>query len=252
MLFPEPNNATWTDGAIYLLIEVEGFIGPFGGSAPAIHAERLLKAFLGLGIALRLLKVDHVYSLTPPSHSFYVHKAQEDAWSIESKIALSTDASRVFGEIGLNELIASAPDERKMNLAELILTEMGAVFSAGAGGEAILLAAEWLLESYSVRDFRLSYVQSMVVLEVLLGDKATSDEIGLGQLLRNRCAYLIGKNHEERNALLKEFDDIYRIRSQIAHRGKAQLSFKERLLFGKLRKICDRVIQREVDLLRAK
>jgi hypothetical protein len=92
----------------------------------------------------------------------------------------------------------------------------------------------------------------MVVLEVLLGDKATSDVIGLGQLLRNRCAYLIGKSHEERHTLLRDFDEIYAVRSQIVHRGKAKLNFKERLLNSKLRDICNRVIQREVDLLRGK
>jgi hypothetical protein len=252
LLFPEPGEVGWTDNAIYLQIETEGFIGPYGGSAPAVQAERLLKAFLGLGIALRLFKVGYVYYPYPPSHSFYVHKAHGDAWCIDSKVKIDTDTSRVLGEIQLNDMISGVANDRKLPLVTLILSEITAVFSAGSKAEAIVLAAEWLLESYSVRDSRLSYVQSMVVLEVLLGDKATSDEIGLGQLLRNRCAYLIGKNQEERHTLLKEFDEIYKVRSQIVHRGKAQLSFRERLLFDKLRGMCDRVIQREVDLLRAK
>ncbi|MFN3658322.1 MAG: hypothetical protein ACK4UO_13800 [Pseudolabrys sp.] len=253
LLYPEPQEVSWTDGAVYLQVEVEGFIGPFGGSTPAIYAERVLKAFLGLGIALRLFKVHSAYFPVPPSVSFYVHKASGGAWKIDSKVQISADVSHTLNEIKLNDLITgSSTSERKVELVDLILREMKAVFSAGSKAEAIVLAAEWLLESYGVRDSRLSYVQSMVVLEVLLGDKAASDEIGLGQLLRNRCAYLIGKNQEERNGLLKDFDDIYKVRSQIVHRGKARLSFKERALFLKLRGICDRVIQREVDLLRAK
>ena len=46
-------------------------------------------------------------------------------------------------------------------------------------------------------------------------------------LLRNRLAYLIGKNPSDRNALLKDFDEIYKVRSQIVHRGKARLSMKK-------------------------
>jgi len=89
----------------------------------------------------------------------------------------------------------------------------------------------------------------MVVLEILLGDKATSDEIGLGQLLRNRCAYLIGNGHEDREKLLRTFEDIYRIRSQIVHAGKHRLTREERVLFHQLHMICHRVLQKEVALL---
>jgi Apea-like HEPN len=252
LLYPAPDKVSWTDNVICLQIETEGFIGPYGGSGPATQAERILKAFLGLGIALGLFKVGDVHSTNPPSYSFYVHKAHADTWCIDSKIDLDTETSRVWGAIQLSEMFSGQSKEKKRQLVALILAEMKAVFSAGTNAEAIVLGAEWLLESYSGRDSRLRYVQSMVVLEVLLGDKATADEIGLGQLLRNRCAYLIGKNQHERRTLLKEFDEIYAVRSQIVHRGKAQLSFKERLLFNKLRDICNRVIQREVDLLRAK
>jgi len=251
-LFAPDEGVTWSENAIYLQIKTEGFIGPFGGLGPAAQAERLCKSFLGLGLALRLFEIGDVHYPSPPSHSFYVHKATGNDWCIHTKIELDRDTSRVLSQIRPNGMFARETDERKQALVKLIMSEMKAVFSAGSKSEPISLAAEWLLESYSVRDERLSYVQSMVVLEVLLGDKATSDEIGLGQLLRNRCAYLIGKNYDERHTILKDFDEIYKVRSLIVHRGKAQLNFKERLLFSKLRDFCNRVIQREVDLLRAK
>jgi hypothetical protein len=253
ILLPKTEDEKWSEKAVYLQIEVDGFIGPFGGSVPAIQAERLLKSFLGLGIALRLFQVGSVYSFVPPVEHFFVHKAQDDTWVIDSKLELNSDQSRVLSEIKLNNMITDAPnEERRKQLLKIILDEMSAVFAAGEKSESIVLAAEWHLDSYTGRDARLNYVQSMVVLEVLLGDKANSDAMGLGQLLRNRCAYLIGKNQEERNSLMKEFDEIYKIRSQIVHRGKARLSFKEGVLFSKLRSICNRVIQREVDLLQVK
>jgi len=91
----------------------------------------------------------------------------------------------------------------------------------------------------------------MVALEILLGDKASSDIMGLGELLRNRCAYLIGKTHDQRQDILKDFKQIYEIRSKIVHRGKSKLTFNERGLFMNLQWLCRRVIQEEIELLKA-
>jgi hypothetical protein len=81
--------------------------------------------------------------------------------------------------------------------------------------------------------------------------KATSDILGLNELLRNRCAYLLGKSQEERAEIHETFGRIYDIRSQIVHRGKHRLTADERWLMHRLRWLCRRVIQKEVDLLRA-
>jgi hypothetical protein len=91
----------------------------------------------------------------------------------------------------------------------------------------------------------------MVVLEILLGDKLMSDEIGVGKLISNRFAYLIGTTHEERTYYLATFNKIYDIRSQIVHSGKHRLSLEEHVLFMHLRSMCRRVIQKEVELLKA-
>jgi hypothetical protein len=166
---------------------------------------------------------------------------QGEAWKIDSKIELSTDLSRALSGLKIHETINDADtDARKQGLTKLVLREISSVLSGGSKAENIALAGEWLLDSYVGRDDRLNYVQAMVVLEVLLGDNATTDEMSLGQLLRNRCAYLIGRNQGEREILLKEFDKIYKVRSQIVHRGKARLSFRERVLFGELRSLCNR------------
>ena len=125
------------------------------------------------------------------------------------------------------------------------------MFSGGSKSELIVLASQWLFDSYTGSDELLNYVQAMVVLEILLGDKAVSDEIGLGRLLGNRCAYLIGTTYEQRADLLRRFNNIYAVRSEIIHRGKHRLNAKELGLFHDLHWMCRRVIQREVDLLKA-
>jgi hypothetical protein len=48
----------------------------------------------------------------------------------------------------------------------------------------------------------------------------------------------------ERAMLLQQFDEIYKIRSQIVHRGKARLNMTERRLYSHLKLIGRRVVQR--------
>lgn len=128
---------------------------------------------------------------------------------------------------------------------------MGIAFSAGPTADQIVIASQWLFDSYATRDELLSFVQSMVVLEILLGDKKTSDAIGVGELIRNRFAYLIGTNQKERTELMDDFNKIYRVRSQIVHSGKHRLTLEERMLFSRLRWMCLRLITKELELLKA-
>lgn len=61
----------------------------------------------------------------------------------------------------------------------------------------------WLFDSYCGENELLSFVQATITLEILLGDKSESDKVGLGSLLKNRCAYLLGKTSKERNIILR-------------------------------------------------
>jgi hypothetical protein len=112
-----------------------------------------------------------------------------------------------------------------------------------------MLAAQWLFDSHCGSDELLRFVQTMIVMEILLGDKAATDIVGLSELMSNRCAYLIAKNHSERNELLKEFRSIYKVRSEIVHAGKTRLNAEERRLFLRLQFLCARTMAEEMQLL---
>lgn len=247
-----PTSLEWENEAAYLQVEASGFIGLYGGSLPEFNARRLLRSFAGLGLALRLFQVERSYRPFLPKSALYVHRHEAEKWEIDNKLELTDDETQLFNDLRLCTLENYLDsDAKQIAWAVAKLEEMKSVFSAGERGESILLASQWLFDSYSGRDDLLNYIQAMVVLEILLGDKATSDEVGLGELLRNRCAYLIGGSREQRSEVLKEFNDIYRVRSQIVHRGKHRLNAHERYLFGKLHWMCRRVIQEELRLLRA-
>lgn len=126
---------------------------------------------------------------------------------------------------------------------------MGSCFSHPREAGRILRAGQWLAGSYASRNETLSFVQAMVAMEILLGDKKTSDMVGIGELLSNRCAYLIGESQADREKVLADFRGLYSVRSEIVHSGKTRLSYSEREKFHRLLGICQRSIAAEIDLL---
>ncbi len=61
--------------------------------------------------------------------------------------------------------------------------------------------------------------------------------------------YLIGKTSVQRSEILKDFKEIYDVRSHIVHRGKNRMSAREREHYGKLVWYCKRCIQEELKLI---
>ncbi len=247
-----PIDPEWGVDSAYLQIDVKGFVGIYGTTMPTTRARQILRSICGLAIATRLLKVRYSVSLFPVKSHFYVHKHTDGGCEIDGKFELEDHYASAFNDLELHDLDGELKEEEhKKKWAVARLQDMRAVFSAGERSERILLASQWLFDSYAGKDELLSFVQTMVVLEILLGEKDRSDEIGLGELLRNRCAYLIGKTHKERAEILRDFNRIYAVRSQIVHRGKNRLTPDERSLFHNLRWMCRRVIQEELTLLKA-
>jgi hypothetical protein len=162
-----------------------------------------------------------------------VHRREDDRWVLSTHYDLNEAISRGLAALQLHDLDGWINTEkRRADWTADRLQDMGIVFRSPAQTEQIMLASQWLFDSFCGQDVLLSFIQSMVVLEIILGDNATSDQIGLGTLLSNRLAYLIGATHEERERLLSVFKEIYDVRSQIVHRGKHKLSLKEQSLFS--------------------
>jgi hypothetical protein len=251
-LLPSLTPQQWDRESTYLQVKVKGFIGKYGLSAPLENTIFLLKAFCGIAIALRLFKVEHTYLPTPSRAKFFIHRKVENAWLFEKVHELEQSVSDTFSYLVLHDLEGRLDTkEKKISWMQRQLELIRCVFSHQEKSPKIILGGQWLFDSYCGRNHLLSFVQTMVVVEILLGEKATSDLMGLGELLRNRCAYLIGKSHEQRENILNDFKEIYEVRSKIVHRGKNQLDMSEHFLFSRLQWMCRRVIQEEVDLLQA-
>lgn len=241
----------WDQSAAYLQFNIEGFIGQYGETAPLEETISLLKAFCGIGIALRLLKVNYKYRPTPTKAKFYIHRYNADNWQIQRSHELDSNLSDTFNDLVFHDLDGTLnSEESKIGWIKRAFDGIGCVFKNKDKAQKIILASEWLFDSYCGKNELLSFVQTAVVMEILLGEKAISDLMGLGELLRNRCAYLIGKSHKQRQELLEDFKEIYDVRSKIVHRGKSRLTLHEKTLFSKLQWMCRRVIYEEIELLK--
>lgn len=181
---------------------------------------------------------------------FLIHRKIGSAWSWERSHEWGADQSDVFHDLELDDLGGHLNEESEQSSwIQNRLRLVSSVFTHNTEAEKIILASQWLFDSHCGSNELLSFVQTVVAMEILLGDKAVSDLMGLGELLRNRCAYLIGDSQKQREEILDDFRKIYDVRSQIVHRGKSRLTQNERVLFYDLRRMCRRVIQEEVNLL---
>ncbi|GAB2903615.1 hypothetical protein ACCI51_12040 [Microbulbifer echini] len=241
------------DGTDKVVLQVnrEGFIGKYGLTETYIQVEELIRAFFGLGIALRLFKIDRKYQSTPQKAEIYIHKIEGEAWSFQQSQEIDASKSESINDLTIHDLNGKLDSEAKKQFwIQDVLADIGMVFEFDSKTKKLILASQWLFDSYCGKDELLAFIQSTVVIEILLGDKAESDVAGLGVLLRNRCAYLIGASQTQREEVLKDFQEIYDVRSRIVHGGKNRLNRKERKLLTKLQWMSRRIIQEEVRLLK--
>jgi hypothetical protein len=179
----------------------------------------------------------------------YVHRFVGDKWTIEDAHQMSGALAEGVRCIHNFDAALDAKPGARTAWTKNRLDHISAAFAAGKRATNLRLASHWYFDSHCGTDELLQFVQAAVVVEILLGDKLASDQTGLGELLANRCAYLIATTHSQRDEILSDFRAIYKVRSKIVHNGKSRLSREDRKLFYKLRWIGQRIIQEEVDLL---
>ncbi len=103
---------TWEENAVHIQRDVEGFIGPYGGSAPDLEARRFIRSVCGLGLALRLFQVNSSYPVYPPKYGYFVHrKDNEGNWRAERKLELDDRISWGLEKLEMGDLV-NTPEKR--------------------------------------------------------------------------------------------------------------------------------------------
>jgi hypothetical protein len=243
----------WKEGATYLQINVDGYLG--WQTQPKLDAELLLRALAGLGIALHLIEPGTSAlrrRLTAETPYFLGFRQSDDGqrWRIEQRQNFGTAVANGLLALDIHHSLARIADEaQRMQKAVAGLSLVGRLLAQRENAKNLFLAAQWLFDSHCGHDELLRFVQTTIVVEVLLGDKAATDIVGLSVLLANRCAYLIAETRAEREHLITQFRAIYDVRSKIVHAGKTHLTTADRSLFAELQYICARIMLDEIRLL---
>jgi hypothetical protein len=161
----------------------------------------------------------------------FVERAEEDIL----RCANLTTSSDVDMDIEANVSVAT------------ILAPVVKVFSS-ASSQKLKTACAWCLRAnLSTRELD-KILESAITIEVLLGDRDTSDRIGLTKLIANRCAYALGRSAKERDEITEFFGQFYKVRSEVVHSGRTALQTVERKIVDQGLNLATRILKHEIAL----
>lgn len=235
----------------YLELNITGFVHDYllyGATESRIND--LLKYFFGLSVITGILEPTRSQNKTLNPHLSIFRFHNENC--IEPlKKSIDEDIQGVSRTLKYYPIFDDSKKEKlNKDFFDYNVKLVGNILDDYKNFEKILLSSRWYFDSLGTKNELLAFIQLMVSMEILLGDdRKISDSIGIGNLLSNRCAYLLGQSNSERKQLIKDFKEIYDIRSKIVHRGKPKLLPTEREKYNKLRNITKKVISKEIFLL---
>lgn len=230
-----------------LQIFEEGYVGVWGSTLPSKRAQQRYVSVLGFCVAAGLFKAVPTFESVSTIRKYLVHE-YDGAWLPIDRADLNVPASGYASALVVDPSPEAEPQLYKDRLYG-VLNDLRVVFRDEESNQRLVRAAEWYFNALAGSDPLLQFVQMMVVLEIIYGDEAPNEKIGLGELLRNRCAYAIGTTAAEREEIAKTFPEIYKVRSKIVHTGKNRLSMSETVLYSQLSAYCRRAIAHEIRLL---
>lgn len=240
----------WKNDRAFFIQERDGFVGIYGNGSVAEQCAFTLQSFVGLGLAMRLFNHRFRYDNEKIKSEWKVHQATGEDWEYFSRFDLDEESNEVLRHLKSFQFADTYPEENRIPWLRSAVRKISDVFSS-ENSQTIILAAKWFFDSYKGRDQTLRYIRLMTTLEILLGEHADRSKASLGEILGNRLAYLIGKNHTERHEILQKFKQIYGVRSGILHHGKHKLKSVEQNLISDLESYCKRAIEDEVSSLLA-
>jgi hypothetical protein len=178
----------WSRKTVYFQVEKDGYVNQLGTSKTTVDAEATLRAFFGLGLALGLFTVGRSSMLPRPvgtSKIIRVHKKNNHIWILDSDLLLDTDVHNTISRIEFyyssfyyNNTLYYDKGMATYWVLEKLQT-IRQCFCNKPKTERVLLASRWLFDSHIGQNELLSFVQTMIALEILLGDKQRSDLMGL-------------------------------------------------------------------------
>jgi hypothetical protein len=176
------------------------------------------------------------------SHPVFGNSVREDGWDLEIVEALEEDIKDLTDSFFSNEIRKSIKAGR--DISE-VFEPVVKLFNS-KGFQRLKTSCIWLFRSFHAERGMDKILSSTIAIEVLLGDRDASDRIGLSKLMANRCAYSLGRTAEDRQAIYQFFIEFYKLRSEIVHSGRLNISDDELKVVTEGLSLASRILCHEV------
>lgn len=227
---------------IYFYFKKSGYISRSFSSQATDSLEAEIRSFLGCSIATQKM---FSYEEYVASYRTFVVLYTLDGQHLRPAGSLSTDIYQALHFALSPELLVKFRSQARLASA----------FDPVAS--ALKQKSDRKLQTAATRIYRAAsrgttldrVLETTIALEVLLGDRAMSDKVGLTRLMSNRCAYALARSESERSEILTNFEKFYALRSQIVHTGRLSLSVEQEVLVDWAIDISWRMFRYETNVL---
>lgn len=238
-----PNS--FDDNSLYFEYRTSGCISDRTDTKIVRDFFEAIRSFYGAAMALEIIdNFDHKQQNLIP---WVVANELRDDDSELCYIARSDDdiikATNIATTIDYDKIIDEKSEELEKSISPIVK-----MFSS-KDGHKLTTAAIWIFRANLSSRPMDTILESTIAIEVLLGDRETSDRIGLSKLMANRCAYALGKSFSERKDIIDFFVEFYKVRSDIVHNGKFRLEDGEKNVVDKGLTLSQRILRHEINLL---
>jgi hypothetical protein len=237
------------NGKTYLRLKVAGLFA---------HSQSSPAASAAIGAVKRILMLSSLFGsgllpgktfLQPPSEAMVCDAALGTFHHLDAAPEVLTALGAVQlqsrRQNGLLAEFANSPSSPADDLRRFkILLGDG---TANAEQEKIRTALEWAFDSNNSSNDTRALIEACIAIEALIGEDST--ERGLTDRLVDRCAFALAKTATERQLIMGDFRDIYRLRSQLVHGRTPRLKRTQRALLRRAQELLGRLLTHEIQLL---
>lgn len=232
------------DRRVYAQIKVAGYVSRDLQSDSFLRATEQLYSLVGLFLAFNVVDAKNAWLYgTSGVTRISTVRSGGDQVLLHFTSDLDVHYQGFFNELGYSEEFLGKIDSD--DRLSIILERIRSALSNGAASR-LQSAARWFLDSHTGNNAQVKFVQVVIAFEILLGDEKMSKDTGIGTLMANRCAYMIGNDARDRETIINDMQMGYRIRSRIVHAGASILTHDEKLTFSRMQELCALVITHEV------
>lgn len=249
-LFKSDEKEVWKDRRAYLVSLESGYCGVYGNREFIDNYTRKVKSFFGLMFAVGDVDFFYLNDQDVVNRSAVCFEIRSKRHEQRYKFDLHTDLQSAHKHKHW-DFIDEIAERGSVKALQYLKSGLAAIKKVGdiqSVNPKVRLASHWYFDSLVSDETTMAFVQAATAMEVLFGNKAEADEIGLGNLLSNRYAFLTGTNHQDRQEKLNEFKRLYQIRCKIVHGGVTHLKAEEKDDLHRIRRACTNSIKCELGL----